>query len=255
VAQESRVSVLAAIGANLAICIVKFLAATVGGSSAMLSEAVHSAVDTANDLLLLFGLKQSHRPPDEHHPFGYGKELYFWSLIVSCSVLGAGGGVTAVEGILHLLHPSVAEHALWSYVALGCGVVFDGISLVIAVRRFRKQNQGKRFREAVRETKDPGALMVLCEDSAAGIGEIIAAIGIFFNTHGVPMADGIAALVIGGILTGEAVFLIAQMRDLVVGEGVEDKISEAITKIASQPGASSKCGRRGRCTSVRRRCW
>lgn len=238
-AGESKAAVVAAIGANFAICVIKFLAAFFGGSAAMLSEGVHSAVDTVNDLLLLLGLKRSRKPPDEQHPFGYGNELYFWALIVSCSVLGVGGGVTGLEGILHLLHPEPIQHPLWSYIALGCGLAFDGISLVIALRRFRAQNRNKKFGEAVCETKDPGALMVIFEDTAAVIGETVAALGIFANTQGLVVADGAASLLIGVILTAEAIFLIGQMRDLIVGEGVEDEISRSIRRIASKPGRFS----------------
>lgn len=238
-AGESRGSVVAAIAANFAICAVKFFVALAGGSSAMLSEAVHSGVDSVNDLLLLFGLGRSKRPPDEEHPFGYGKEIYFWALIVSCSVLGVGGGVTGLEGIQHLRHPEPISHALWAWLALGCSVIIDSISLSIALRHFRRQNQNKPLGEPVRETKDPGSLMVIFEDSAGVLGELIAAMGIFLSTRGWLRADGAASLLIGCLLAAEAIFLISQMRDLIVGEGVEDEISRSIRQIASQPGRFS----------------
>lgn len=222
--------------ANFAIAGVKLLAAVVGGSVAMLSEAVHSGVDGVNDLLLLFGLKRSKRPADEQHPFGYGKELYFWSLIVACSVLAIGGGVTVVEGIHGLLKPEKIERARWAYGALLAGALFEMGSLWFSIQQFRKQNQGKAFWEAVRETKDPGSLMVLVEDSAGFLGEGMAAAGVFANTHGFERGDGIASIAIGILLGAMAVFLIAQMRDLVVGEGVEDEISDAITELAVGPG-------------------
>jgi cation diffusion facilitator family transporter len=236
VAGESRASVIGAIAANFAIAAIKFIAAGIGGSSAMLSEAVHSSIDSINDLLLLFGLRRSRKPADEEHPFGYGKEIYFWALIVSCSVLGIGGGVTGLEGILTILHPEPITHALWAYVALGCGIVFDSVSFSIAMRQFHRQNQKKPFAEAVRESKDPGSLMVIFEDSAAVLGEVTAAVGVFLNTHGWLHADGIASLVIACLLAAEAIFLIGQMRDLIVGEGVEDEISRTIRQIASEPG-------------------
>lgn len=152
-AQGSKATVIVAIGANFAIAAAKLLAGTVGKSSAMMSEAVHSSIDGVNDLLLLFGLKRSRRPADEQHPFGYGMELYFWSLIVAGSVVAIGGGVTMVEGVHRLLEPKLVRHATWAFVALACGSVFDMASLVYGMRRFRRQNRGKRFWEAVRESK------------------------------------------------------------------------------------------------------
>jgi cation diffusion facilitator family transporter len=206
----------------------------------MLSEAIHSGVDGINDLLLLFGLHRSRRPPDEQHPFGYGKELYFWALIVSCSVLVLGGGVTILEGVLRVIKPEAVQHAVWAYAALGAGALFEAGSLIFSIRKFRQQNRGKQWKEAVREIKDPGSLMVIVEDSAGVLGEVIAAVGLLIATHGWQRADGVASVLIGGILAANAIFLISQTRDLIVGEGVEDDISRAIHDIAShQPGIRS----------------
>jgi cation diffusion facilitator family transporter len=239
-AEESKASVVGAIIANFAIAAVKLLAATAGGSSAMLSEAIHSGVDGINDLLLLFGLHRSRRPPDEQHPFGYGKELYFWSLIVSCSVLVLGGGVTILEGVLRVIKPEAVHRAAWAYAALGAGALFEAGSLLFSIRKFRQQNRGKRWKEAVREIKDPGSLMVIVEDTAGVLGELIAAAGILIATQGWQRADGAASILIGCILAANAIFLIAQTRDLIVGEGVEDDIARAICEIAShQPGIRS----------------
>jgi cation diffusion facilitator family transporter len=235
-AEESKASVIGAITANFAIAAAKLLAALLGKSSAMISEAIHSGVDGINDLLLLFGLKQSKKPADEQHPFGYGKELYFWSLIVSCSVLAIGGGVTVVEGIRRLLKPERVEHAGWAYLALACGAAFEAGSLIYSIRQFRKQNEGKGMREAIRETKDPGSLMVVLEDSAGFLGEIIAAAGIFLNGHGWERGDGAASVLIGCVLGVMAIYLIGQTRDLVVGEGVEDDISRSIREMATGEG-------------------
>lgn len=230
-AEQSKASVVGAVVANFAIMAAKLLAAA-GGSSAMFSEAIHSGIDGVNDLLLLLGLKRAKRPADKQHPFGYGKEVYFWALLVSCSILAIGGGVTVMEGVRHVMQPKPIEKASWAYVALLCGVIFDGASLIYGWRQFRKQNRGKGFREAVQETKDPGSLMVITEDSAAVIGEFIAAAGVFANTHGFLWADGLAAVLIGLLLGATAIFLIAQTRALVVGEGVEDDISREIVKMA-----------------------
>jgi cation diffusion facilitator family transporter len=228
--------VVGAVVANFAIALVKLLAAIAGGSSAMLSEAAHSGIDGVNDLLLLLGIHRSKRPADGQHPFGYGKELYFWSLLVSCSVLAVGGGVTVVEGVRHLVRPEPVTHAAWAYGALGCGALFDAGSLWFSVRQFRKQNRGKALRRAVRETKDPGSLMVVAEDTAALTGEALAAAGVFASTHGLRRGDGIGSVSIGLLLGCVAVFLITQMRDLIVGEGVEDEISGAIKNLAVGPG-------------------
>lgn len=219
--------------ANFAIMAAKLFAAA-GGSSAMLSEAIHSGIDGVNDLLLLLGLKRAKRPADKQHPFGYGKEVYFWALLVSCSILAIGGGVTVMEGVRHIIKPEPIEKASWAYIALLCGVIFDGASLIYGFRQFRDQNRGKGFREAVQETKDPGSLMVITEDSAAVIGEFIAAAGVFATTRGLLWADGLAAVLIGCLLGTTAIFLIAQTRPLIVGEGVEDEISRAIVKMADR---------------------
>lgn len=229
-ARESKASVVGAVVANFAIMAAKLLVAA-GGSSAMLSEGIHSGIDGVNDLLLLLGLKRSKKPADEQHPFGYGKELYFWALLVSCSIFAIGGVVTVMEGIRGMLEPEPMQKASWAYVALLCGVLFDGGSLIYSWRQFRQQNRGKAFWEAVREAKDPGTLMVITEDSAAIIGEFIAAAGVFANTRGLLWADGLAAVMVGCLLASTAVFLIVQTRDLVVGEGVEDDISRDIRKM------------------------
>jgi cation diffusion facilitator family transporter len=235
-ADSSKAAILAAITANFLIAAAKFIAGAIGGSSAMLSEALHSTVDGLNDVLLFFGLKRSRRPPDEQHPFGHGKELYFWALIVSCSVLAIGGGVALVEGILHLVHPASITQAKWAFVALGCGVLFNSISGIFEFRQFRLQNRGKRFWEAVDETKDPSALMVVFEDSVGVLGELIAAGGIALQLSGWRYGDGAASVLIGLLLGATAVFLIEQNRDLIIGEGVEDEISRSIAEIATSEG-------------------
>jgi cation diffusion facilitator family transporter len=235
-ADSSKASIIAAITANFLIAAAKFIAGAIGGSSAMFSEALHSTVDGLNDVLLFFGLKRSRRPPDEQHPFGHGKELYFWSLIVSCSVLAIGGGVAVIEGVDHLVHPADITRAKWSFLALGCGVVFNAISAAFELRQFNQQNQGKKFWEAVEEIKDPSALMVFAEDGVGMLGELIAAAGIALQLAGWKYADGAASVLIGLLLGATAVFLIAQNRDLIIGEGVEDEISRSIREIATSEG-------------------
>src|ERR1700712_3008749 len=142
---SSRFPVYAAIAANVAIAVTKFVVAGITGSSAMLSEGVHSAVDTLNGLLLLLGLKLSQRPATPEHPFGHGKELYFWSLIVAVLVFGLGGGVSFYEGIHHLLHPTPMKDIGWNFFVLGAAALFEGSSFVIALRQFLKQSRGRSF--------------------------------------------------------------------------------------------------------------
>src|SRR3954453_7148876 len=231
--KDSTASVLGATVADFSIAAAALFAAVLGGSSAMYSECVHSAVDGVNDLLLLLGINRSQRPANEHHPFGYGKEFFFGSLIVSCSVFVIGGAVSFIEGISHVRKPEALTHTGWAYAALGCGALFTSGSFLFSVRKFRKENQQKDFWEAVRETKDPPSLMVVFVDGAAFLGELIAAAGVFFNTRGFLLADGIASLLIGCLLAAVGAFLIMQNRDLVVGEGVEDHISRAIHELAT----------------------
>ena len=228
----STASVVGAILADFAIAAADILAALLGGSSAMFSEAIHSAADGVNGLLLLFGLRRSRRPADEHHPFGHGKELYFWALIVSCSVFATGGAVSFFEGVMRMRHPKPLQHSGWALAALACGAAFDAASFFYSLRKFRQQGPRKRFWDAVHQTKDPSVLMVVFEDCAAFLGQLIAAAGVFLQTHGWSMADGVASILIGCLLAGTAAYLIAQHRDMIVGEAVDDEISSSIRELA-----------------------
>jgi len=172
---ESKVAVYGAIAANVAIATTKFIAAGMSGSSAMLSEGIHSTVDTGNGLLLLVGIHLSQRKPSVEHPFGHGKELYFWSLIVAVLIFGVGGGVSAYEGILHMLHPEPLQDAFWSYVVLAAAAVFEGTSFAIAARQFWKEKGDAPLWTALRRSKDPSTYTVLAEDSAALAGLLAAA--------------------------------------------------------------------------------
>src|SRR3954454_10640181 len=136
---ESKMAVYGAIAANLAIAVTKFAVAGITGSSAMLSEGVHSLVDTGNGALLLVGMRRSELPPSAEHPFGHGKELYFWSLIVGVLIFGLGGGVSLYEGIQHVRNPTPMEDPHWNYIVLGCAAVFEGTSFAIAFRQFSRE--------------------------------------------------------------------------------------------------------------------
>jgi cation diffusion facilitator family transporter len=241
-AAESKTAIFAAIGGNLAIAIMKFAAAAFTGSSAMLSEGIHSLVDTGNGGLLLLGIHKSKHPADATHPFGYGKELYFWSLIVAVLIFGVGGGISIYEGITHLIHPSPLEDPFWSYVVLGLAVVFEGIVFVIAFRAFQAlKGEDENIWQAIKSSKDPTTFTVLFEDAAALLGLIVAFAGIFlahyFNN---PYLDGAASVLIGVILASVAVFLAYESKGLLVGEGADPETLENIRKLAEASAGVEK---------------
>lgn len=177
-ASGSRLAIYAALAGNLAIAIAKFVAAALSGSSAMLSEGVHSLVDTVNELLLLYGLRRAARPADATHPFGYGRELYFWSFIVALLVFALGAGVSLYEGIAHLRNPEPAGSHTLNYVVLGLSMLFEGGSWWVSLREFRARKGAMGYVQAFRESKDPSLFTVLLEDSAALIGLLIAMLGL-----------------------------------------------------------------------------
>src|SRR5258706_4517294 len=198
---ESKIAVYGAIAANVGIAVTKFVVASITGSSAMLAEAIHSAVDTFNDVLLLIGIRLSKRPATPEHPFGHGKELYFWGLIVAVLIFGLGGGISSYQGVQHVRHPPDLRDPTWNYVVLGAAAVFEGSSFVIALRQFLRQGGGTPFSEALHPSKDPTTYTVLAEDSAALVGLAVAALGIAASQYfGIPELDGAASIVIGLLL-------------------------------------------------------
>lgn len=232
---ESPLAIYGAIAANLAIAATKFAVAAHTGSSAMLSEAIHSTVDTGNGVLLLWGLRQSRRPPNALHPFGHGRDLYFWSLIVAVLIFGLGGGVSFYEGVSHLRHPQPLRDPFWNYVVLGAAIVFEGASFGIAWREFRKEARGRPVWEALHMSRDPTTYTVLAEDAAALTGLVIAAAGISLaHATGRPELDGIASMLIGLVLAGVAVLLVREARGLLVGEGVRPQTAAAIEALARE---------------------
>jgi len=240
---ESRIAIYGAIGANLAIAATKFAVAGVTGSSAMLSEGIHSAVDTCNGVLLLVGTWRSELPASDEHPFGHGKELYFWSLIVAVLIFGVGGGVSIYEGILRLLDPKPMADAGWSYAILGAAAVFEGASLAIAVRQFKRSIGDAPFWASLRTSKDPTLYTVMAEDSAALAGLAAAAVGIFgSHTLGLPAFDAGASIVIGLLLCAVSTLLIVQARKLLVGEAVDIGMAEAIRAIAQGEPSVHRAG-------------
>jgi len=222
----SRLVIYAALAGNLCIAIAKFVAAGLSGSSAMLSEGVHSLVDTINELLLLYGLRRSEQKPDTVHPFGYGRELYFWSFIVALLVFAAGAGVSAYEGIQHIRNPEPATNHLISYTVLGISIAFEGTSWWIALREFRATKGTLGYFEAFRRSKDPTTFTVLLEDSAALLGLGFALIGLVAaQLLDMPILDGVASLCIAGVLAVTAFLLARETKGLLVGEPAHPSVA------------------------------
>ncbi len=240
---STRKVLYAAMFANTAIVIAKMVAAAMTGSSAMLSEGIHSLVDTGNGGLLLLGLQLSRRPADELHPFGYGRELYFWTMVVALAVFALGGGVSIYEGVLHLLHPRPLEHLKANYIVLACSAVFEASSLVIALREFFKLNVGISVLQAIRNSKDPASFTVLFEDSAAVLGIAVALAATFMGQRfHLLWCDSIASILIGLLLMSVAVLLGAKTKALLIGEGLNRAALHAICKLAGEAPGVERSG-------------
>lgn len=219
---SSKTALYTALIANLGIAATKFVAAGITGSSAMLSEGIHSLVDTGNELLLLLGLRRSQRPPDEHRPFGYGREQYFWSYVVALLIFAVGGGLSFYEGVAHLRHPEPMKDPFWNYIVLGVAFALDGYSLRIAWRTFNAQRGAQSFWVALKSSKDAATFTVLFEDASDVLGLLIAFLGVFLgHTFQNPYFDGGASILIGLLLMGVAVALAGQSKSLLLGEGVD----------------------------------
>lgn len=234
---SSKLPVYSALIANFLIAITKFIAAGVTGSSAMISEGIHSLVDTGNEILLLVGIHKSKKPPDESRPFGYGRELYFWAFIVSVLIFAVGGGISFYEGITHLQHPHLIENPLWNYIVLGIAIIFDGISFIIALREFNRQRGTTPFWKQVRKSKDPTTFVVLFEDAADVLGLMVAFLGVYLG-HALqnPLFDAIASMVIGAILTFIAWVLARESRSLLMGETLQEATLNKIMDLCKSAG-------------------
>jgi cation diffusion facilitator family transporter len=237
----SNVAVWAALAGNVLVAATKFVAAAVTGSAAMLSEAVHSLVDTVNELLLLYGIARSARPADSVHPLGYGRELYFWSFIVALLIFALGAGVSIYEGVNRLLHPTALERPGVIFTVLAISLAFEGASWLVGMRAFRAAKRSLSWWEAFRRSKDPPTFIVVFEDSAALLGILAAAAGTAATVlTGDSRWDGIASLVIAAILAGVAALLARESKQLLIGERADPALSEAIMRIASGiPGVCS----------------
>ncbi|MBT7952524.1 MAG: cation transporter [Gammaproteobacteria bacterium] len=218
-ATGSKKVIFAALIGNALISVTKFIAAFLTGSSAMLSEGIHSLVDTGNQVLLLYGLKRAALPADEDFPFGHGKEIYFWSFIVAILIFALGGGISIYEGIQHLIHPEPIKNPLINYIVLGLAMIFEGAAWLLAFKEFRRVKGKWGYFEAVKRTKDPSIFVVLFEDSAAMLGLVVAFCGIALSQYtGILYFDGAASVIIGCILIGTAAWLAYETKGLLIGE-------------------------------------
>jgi len=232
-ASSRKFVIIAALLGNSLIAITKFIAASITSSSAMFSEGIHSLVDTGNQVLLLYGLKQAKKPADERFPFGHGKEIYFWSFVVAILIFAVGAGVSIYEGVHRLFDPKPIDHVMINYIVLGLAILFEGAAWFFALREFTRAKGKWGYLEAVQRGKDPSLFVVLFEDSAAILGLFVALIAIFLSqTTGIYAFDGIASIIIGLILAGTAAWLAYETKGLLIGERANTHVVNGIKKIA-----------------------
>lgn len=243
---SSKIAVVAAIAGNLIIALIKFAAAGISGSSAMVSEGIHSLVDTGNGCLILLGMKRARQPADESHPFGYGKSLYFWTHIVAVSIFGIGGGLSIYEGILHILEVTPGTgmgDPTAAYIVLGFSFVVEGGSFTVAITQFLRAKGDTGAWQFIKHSKDPSLYTVVFEDSAALLGLIFAFLGIYIG-HMVnnPYLDGIASVAIGILLMSVAGILSSRSMGLLLGEGVNpDELLDIRRRVESDPAVEKAC--------------
>ena len=235
---RSQVVIYAALAGNLLVAATKFVAAGLTNSSAMLSEGVHSLVDTGNEVLLLYGLRQSRAPADLARPLGYGRELYFWSFIVAVLVFALGAGVSLYQGITHLRNPPHMDDPTINYIVLAFAFVFEGSSWWVALKALRARKGSLGHFEAMRQSKDPSTFTVLLEDSAALVGLVIAFAGILAShLLARPEFDGMASIGIALVLAVTAIFLARETKGLMMGESAHPAVRKAILRIAADDAA------------------
>jgi cation diffusion facilitator family transporter len=234
-------TLVVALLANLGIAVSKFVAAAITGSSAMLTEGVHSVVDCTNQLLLMWGRHASRRPADAIHPFGYGRELYFWSFVVAVLVFALGAGVSIYEGILHIANPEEAVSPVIAYVVLVVAFGLEGWSTLEAYRDFSRAKGSLSWFQAIRRSKDPPAFIVLLENGAAMAGIIAAAAGLALSQlTGNPIYDGAASVVIGAILAVTAFLLAFESKGLLIGEAADPELVAALHEmVESKKGVTA----------------
>jgi len=233
VAGGNTKTILIALGANVGIAAAKFAAAALTGSSAMLTEGVHSLVDSTNQLLLLHGRRRARRPANAQHPFGYGRELYFWSFIVAILVFSLGAGVSVYEGVLHIMAPEPASDPLIAFVVLGIAAGLEGWSTLAALADFNRSRGTRTVWQEIRRSKDTSTLVLLLENAGALVGLGVAAIGLTLSlVTGNPFWDGLASVVIGLVLGVLAVVLLYEAKGLLIGESADPRLVDAIARSA-----------------------
>ena len=233
-AATNKKAIYAAIIGNFLVATTKFIAGAVTGSVAMIAEGIHSLVDTGNGGLLLLGLKLSKRKADRKHPFGYGKEVYFWTLIVAMSLFSVGGGISLYEGIRHVGHPVESGDPLVNYLVLSAAIIFEGYAFYVALREFNRIRGDRTVVQEIRKSKDPTTFTVLFEDAAALLGLIVAMLGIFLaNLLGMPALEGVASIIIGLILFTVSILLATETKGLLLGEAADESIIESVRRIAT----------------------
>jgi cation diffusion facilitator family transporter len=241
---SSRTTVYAALAGNVLVALTKTGAAMWTGSAAMLSEAIHSWVDSGNQVLLLYGMRRSAQRADAGHPLGYGRELYFWSFIVALLIFALGGLISLYQGVVHLRAPEPIRHTVVNYVVLTLAALFEGSSWLLSLRQFREVKGAMSYYAAFRRSKDPPSFMVLFEDTAALIGIGIAALATFLATRlQMPEVDGIASMLIGVLLIGVSILLARESKSLLIGERADSRVAQAIMDIAAdEPGVERANG-------------
>jgi cation diffusion facilitator family transporter len=233
-AGSSKKVIFAALAGNSLIAVTKFAAAFLTGSSAMMSEGIHSLVDSGNQILLLYGLKRGEKPADEQFPFGHGKEVYFWSFIVAIMIFGVGAGVSIYEGVHAVLEPTQIENPTVNYIVLGLAMIFEGAAWYFALIEFSKTKGKWGYVEAVQRGKDPTLFVVLFEDSAAMLGLLVAFFGVALaQVTGLGVFDGMASIVIGVILGGTAIWLAYEIKGLLIGESANGPVVSGIRQLVN----------------------
>ncbi len=232
-ASGSKKVIFAALAGNSLIALTKFAASIYTGSSAMLSEAIHSVVDSGNQVLLLYGLKRAARPADRAHPFGYGREIYFWAFVVALLIFSVGAGVSIYEGIHKVIHPQPVGTPWVNFIVLGLSILFEGGSFLVALKEFGQVRAGRSFWAAARACKDPAIFVVLFEDMAAMGGLVIALLGLLAAEYlHMPRMDGIASIAIGLLLAAAAIFLSRETKGLIIGESADPQVLSGIEELA-----------------------
>ncbi|HXR85110.1 MAG TPA: cation diffusion facilitator family transporter [Hanamia sp.] len=239
--EKNYASIYSALGADILIAAIKFIAGAYSHSSSMIAEGIHSLVDSTNEILLLYGMKKSKKPPDKLRPFGYGKELYFWSFIVSILIFGLGGGISIFQGIIHIRSPHQLGNPTWNYIVLSLSIIFEGTSLIIALKEFNKARKNIPFWNAVVRSKDPASFLVLFEDGAAVSGLIVVFILMKINAaYNLPYLDGVASVIVGLLLVFVSLILARESRSLLMGEGIAAETQKKIIALAERDPAVIK---------------